>query len=58
MVQELLALQEHLSLLRVFVAGFVLFNSYMDCSTTGTGSTDPSGTYELAKGFCCWVRVV
>ena len=35
-VQNLPTLQEHLSSLRVFVAGFVLFNSNTDSSTSGT----------------------
>ena len=46
-----------MSSLRVFVAGFVLFNSYKDFSTSGTLSTDPSETSEFTTGFCCWVRV-
>jgi hypothetical protein len=37
---------------------FILFNSYADCTTSGTGSTDPSGTSEFTTGFCfCSVRV-
>jgi hypothetical protein len=36
---------------------FILFNSYADCTTSGTWSTDPSGTSEFTTGFCCWVRV-
>ena len=58
LVHDLLTFQEHVSSLRVFVAGFVLFKSYTGCSTSGTGSTCPSGTSEFATGFCFWVRVV
>jgi hypothetical protein len=37
---------------------FVLFNSNTGCTTSGTGSTDPSGTSEFTTGFCfCSVRV-
>jgi hypothetical protein len=37
---------------------FILFNSYADCTTSGTWSTDPSGTSEVTTGFCfCTVRV-
>jgi hypothetical protein len=36
---------------------FVLFNNNTGCTTSGTGSTDPSGTSEFTTGFCCWVRV-
>ena len=58
MVHDLLTRQEHLSSLRVFVAVFVLFNSYTNCSTSCTGSTDPSGTSEFTTDFillgsCC-----
>ena len=56
-VHALLTLQEHLSSLRVFIAVFVLFNSYTDCSTSDTEYTDPSGTFEFTTGFCCCVRV-
>ena len=36
---------------------FILFNSYADCTTSGTGSTDPSGTSGFTTGFCfCLVR--
>jgi hypothetical protein len=41
---------------------FILFNSYADCTTSGTGSTDPSGTSEFTTGFfllgsCCSIFI-
>jgi hypothetical protein len=36
---------------------FILFNSYTGSATSGTGSTDPSGTSEFTTGFYVVARI-